>query len=325
MKIRQGSIVIVLSLLTVLSGSVSHASERSAHYYFGKTFESTPTDLLKSAAFFGNPREITALLAKGVDVNGRDEDGYTPLIWAQLGDRSKAVKLLLDNGADINGQDRAGYTALHQAALAGRERIMKILLARGANVETVSRNGRTALMDAADRGRSAAVKLLLAYGADPKRATERGRTAATMAEQSGHRDVAMLLGGNGADPDAPAKRVMETRDPTPSASGKATAVCPAGPSRDREVLRSARDDRPIPEQRGAQEMLREALETWDDIQAKYPDAEQRLRQFSQKGVPPDKLSQVAPLLTRAREVWQRLQREHPALAAQLLNLAGISR
>lgn len=77
---------------------------------------------------------IKTLLAKGVDVNAKDNYGATALMYAFQDGHSEIVKTLLDNGADVNAKDNNGKTALMAASLKGHSEIVKTLLGKGADV-----------------------------------------------------------------------------------------------------------------------------------------------------------------------------------------------
>jgi ankyrin repeat protein len=55
-------------------------------------------------------------LAKGVDVNIKDDNGFTALHWAtQTCNMDSIVKLLGITGIDVNCSDFIGWTPLHYA------------------------------------------------------------------------------------------------------------------------------------------------------------------------------------------------------------------
>jgi hypothetical protein len=89
---------------------------------------------------------VQTLLARGADVNARDDGGATPLMLAATRDEPVFLKPLLDAGADVNAQDTLGRTALMVAAESFRNEIEKvqILLDAHANVLVRDADGRTA-------------------------------------------------------------------------------------------------------------------------------------------------------------------------------------
>jgi ankyrin repeat protein len=61
------------------------------------------------------------------------------------------VQLLLDNDADIEAKDNNGKTALLWAAERGRKPVVQLLLDEDADIEAKDNNGKTALLWAAER------------------------------------------------------------------------------------------------------------------------------------------------------------------------------
>jgi len=97
--------------------------------------------------------------------------------------RVPMVELLLDRGADVNRKDQDDWTALMWAAWSGLPKVTETLLARGAEVATADRQGNTALIIAARRGHVEIVKLLLAKGADKAQRNKAGEVALAAAER----------------------------------------------------------------------------------------------------------------------------------------------
>ncbi|OAI41661.1 hypothetical protein AYO40_02690 [Planctomycetaceae bacterium SCGC AG-212-D15] len=133
---------------------------------------------LIGTALTGNLGPTRDLLARGADVNTRDENvGMTPLICAARGDsdvlqpdqvvadHAGVMTELLDRGADINAQDRDGMTALIWAARNGRAPLVKLLIARGADLNVADFTGRTAITWAKAGGHEEVVKVLEKAGA----------------------------------------------------------------------------------------------------------------------------------------------------------------
>ena len=53
-------------------------------------------------------------MAKGEDLNSRDEEGTTALMWAVLNKYNSIVRLLLEHpGIDVSCKGSKGHTALH--------------------------------------------------------------------------------------------------------------------------------------------------------------------------------------------------------------------
>ena len=98
---------------------------------------------LHYAAFYGHKDVLELLLAKGADVNAKEDDDKTPLHFAAIKGRKEAVKLLLAKGADVNAKEDTGETPLHYAAIFGYRDVAELLLANKADVSAKNRNGET--------------------------------------------------------------------------------------------------------------------------------------------------------------------------------------
>ena len=147
-----------------------------------------------------NIEAVKLLLERGADINTKDKDGRTALMYAASAGCTETVKLLLDHGADINAKTKYGYrTALMLAAIGGHTETVKLLLERGADVNTIGEFDRPALMCAALEGHTEIVNLLLDHSADIHAKDKDGRTALMWAAHNGHTGIVNLLLDHGAD------------------------------------------------------------------------------------------------------------------------------
>lgn len=154
---------------------------------------------LLKAADKGDVAAVRSLLAKGADVQVRDERGRTALMYAARNGDAASVQALLANGAEPNARDWLGWTALMYAADHGDETTVRSLLSGGVHVNAKSTTGWTALMSAALGGRTAAAQALLAGGAETNVKDHNEQTALSLAVQKGHLAVVQALLGSGAD------------------------------------------------------------------------------------------------------------------------------
>ena len=78
----------------------------------------------------GKLTEVRAALARGEDVNSKNGDNQTGLMWAVKRNHNSIVKLLLEQPTtDLNCIDFDGKTALHHAATYDNVEAVKLLLA----------------------------------------------------------------------------------------------------------------------------------------------------------------------------------------------------
>jgi len=158
------------------------------------------TDALLKAAGRGDVGAIRALLAAGLNVDARDQRGYTALWNAIVRGHNDAALVLLDAGADMRRRYRYDETALSLAAKYGDERLIKRLIDGGADVNVVECvNGETPLFSAIEKKRAAQnVRLLIEAGSDVNHSRKDGSTPLIRAVRNGLLDVVKMLVAAGA-------------------------------------------------------------------------------------------------------------------------------
>lgn len=122
-------------------------------------------DTLFQSIRAGDLAGVRAELASGADVNARDSEGSTPLMYAALYTSDAAcIRRLLEHGADPNASNGFGGAALIWGT--GSLEKVKLLVEHGADVNARSKLGKSALLVAASRdGAGPVVSYLLAHGA----------------------------------------------------------------------------------------------------------------------------------------------------------------
>lgn len=78
-----------------------------------------------------------------IDINAKDKDGTTSLIYAACFGKFEIAQALLTAGAQVDDQDLHGWTALMWATTNNHESLVKLLLDYGASAQTKSAKGRT--------------------------------------------------------------------------------------------------------------------------------------------------------------------------------------
>jgi ankyrin repeat protein len=103
----------------------------------------------------GNTQDVQAAISNGADVNARDLEGETPLMFASGSRNAEIVETLLRGGADINARDSyRGQTALMFAVIYNEiPQLITTLLTAGADAKVKDSKGKTAFDWAQDNWR----------------------------------------------------------------------------------------------------------------------------------------------------------------------------
>ena len=174
--------------------------------------------MLFAAVEGGDVHDVELALRWGGGLEGRDEQGDTPLHRAAKYGREDIVRLLISRGAEVDARNIEDYTPLHVARNCGT---VDALLAAGAVVGGVGALGNTPLhmavydpvvtvyysdpateklkSDALRADRARIVKALIAHGADVNARARGGLTPLHVAAMTGHAECARVLLDHGAD------------------------------------------------------------------------------------------------------------------------------
>lgn len=145
---------------------------------------------------------VKVIIEEGADVNAKDSDGSTALMWAAWRNELDAAKLLIQSGADVNAKDGKAVTALMYASEKNSHHVAKLLIEKGADINEKNHKGETALMWAAWRDSPDVTTLLLEQGADVNVKDNNGWTALIYALTHSSLDVVKLMIEKGADVNA---------------------------------------------------------------------------------------------------------------------------
>lgn len=165
---------------------------------------------------------VKAMIAAGVALNERDNQGNTPLVAAltprarlepaaivsdanrkreiqrESTAQSAIVPLLLAKGADPNAPGAHGRTPLMQVSAWGNSRswdrrTATTLVSLGAKVDAADVFGNTALLLASERHKPDLVQLLAKHGANPMVKNCHGESAMSVARAKNFTDVVQML------------------------------------------------------------------------------------------------------------------------------------
>jgi len=142
------------------------------------------------AALNGLTADIEKMIAEGTDIDIKDEDGRTPLMYASFNGHSVIMQKLISKGAKVNQSDNYGRTALMFASSGPYPEAVRLLLKNQADPNLSDKEEHfTALMYAAAEGQTEIVKILLTFKADPRKKDIDGDDALTFARNNGHNDI----------------------------------------------------------------------------------------------------------------------------------------
>jgi len=164
------------------------------------------TVLMIASSYYYYDDMVAFLISKGADVNLKDSEGKTALLWASSNSLENA-KILISNGAKVNAAANYGMTPFIQATLgvsSGKVPIemCELLRKNGVNINaSLSRQsamGWTALHYAAANGDAELVKYLIKHGANVNKATGEGSTPLFLAKLGEYDDIIKILKNAGA-------------------------------------------------------------------------------------------------------------------------------
>lgn len=147
---------------------------------------------------------VETLIKRGVNVDLKNHEGYTPLQQAVLLKNEDIAKLLLKYKADPNITSKYRDTALHYAVKNCHHSLIETLIDYGADVNMQGWNGFTALHTAVERNDETVIEYLLFCGAEVDSARDNySRTPLHWAADNSVSDdklrVIQMLLINGAD------------------------------------------------------------------------------------------------------------------------------
>jgi ankyrin repeat protein len=133
------------------------------------------------------------LLQSGEDPNEKDDQGFSPWMWAVNFEENDALTLLLSRVDAIPVSDVLGRRRLAVAASLNNLVAVRALLSKGVPVDSPAIDGATPLLVAAESGYTDLIGVLLDAGADPRSPDQHGDTPMMAAVRIGSIDAARTL------------------------------------------------------------------------------------------------------------------------------------
>lgn len=155
----------------------------------------------------GDCNGVQSELSKGIPIDVRDEQDYTPLAHAvsSINADEEVLRLLIESGADVNAAiDASKKFPVGLAACSGNLSKVQLLLDAGTNVNFVSPHGYTALINVMyslhDHEMLVSVaEFLVKHGAEMNSETEYGESPLSVASRLGRFDAVRFLLDAGAE------------------------------------------------------------------------------------------------------------------------------
>lgn len=145
------------------------------------------------AAWRGDLKAVTEILAAGADPDLHDGGGRSPLHYAAMTASDVCTRALVRGGADVNKVDNYGETPLHCACSCARLANVEYLLSVGAWLDMANEGGVTPLMAAVMAGDVGVVEALIAYGVNVEVKNKGGETAVGLAVWGDQTDIVGVL------------------------------------------------------------------------------------------------------------------------------------
>jgi len=151
-----------------------------------------------------DPEEVRDLIAKGANVNGKDENynNLTPLFIAVENGNLEIVQMLLNAGAKVNVRDKSRQTALMRLDIDATPELIDLLVRHGVKLNLSDDEGNTAINLASGGVSTEVLRSLINAGADVNLANREGKTPLMTAAESGHLENVRLLLESGANANA---------------------------------------------------------------------------------------------------------------------------
>ena len=184
---------------------------------------------LIKAAWDNDLRRARALIARGADVNAKDNTVQSAYLISTSEGYLELLNLTLKHGADVDSKDSFNGTGLIRAADRGHADIAGRLVQSDVKINHVNNLGWTALHEAILLGDGSrryvdTVRVLVAAGADPRLPSQRDQIRPLEhATSKGHDEIAQVLRA-ALEADKPSKRVANRRLLAAAESGDATAA-----------------------------------------------------------------------------------------------------
>lgn len=186
--------------------------EKDGTIYYSKAVFDALEEKKKRVEDEKSAAEFAEFLAKGGDVNAKDNWGRPTIVAAAGHGKTELVKVLLSNSVAVNAKDKDGTTAVMYAADMGNTEIVKMLIDKKADVNAKDDNGNAALIFAVGHNYSEIVRMLLENGANANEKNGYGVSVLAQAVLNMNIEIVKMIlekGGDASIKDGSGKTVFD--------------------------------------------------------------------------------------------------------------------
>lgn len=166
-------------------------NKKTSHYSFNIDIM---TELMHNFCAIGNLDIVKSLINIGMDINKRNKNGISALMYACKENQMDIVKYLLSLDVNVNDVDSNQNSAFMYAIKTGNIDIIKELIDHNANINAKNKNGETPLILSIKDKNIKVMKYLLSRGADVNVKTPHGKGSLSFAVKSGDIGIINCLG-----------------------------------------------------------------------------------------------------------------------------------
>ena len=149
--------------------------------------------LIREAIWRDHVEIVQILVDAGAHVNVNDSDGDPVIREAIWRNHVRIVQILVDAGADVDARDDDGEPVLREAIWRDHRDIVRVLVDAGANVDAKDADDDPLLFEAVWRGHTAIVRILADAGVDVNARNSDGDSALSEATFRGHTEIVQIL------------------------------------------------------------------------------------------------------------------------------------
>eukprot|EP00092_Neocalanus_flemingeri_P001634 GFUD01001744.1.p1 GENE.GFUD01001744.1~~GFUD01001744.1.p1 ORF type:complete len:1748 (+),score=397.63 GFUD01001744.1:305-5548(+) len=154
------------------------------------------------AGVLGKDQAVLILIESGAELDLKDNDGCTALVHAARESKPECCKVLIEKGATVDAKDSNLWTPFLWASYVGDQEVSGLLLNAGSDVNVRGMHHCTGLVWAAGKDQVGLIKLLLHHGAKVETGDKYGTTPLIWACRKGNVEIVEALLGAGAQVDS---------------------------------------------------------------------------------------------------------------------------